>query len=75
MKCVICKQGVTDPGTTNVTLEKNGMILVVKNVPADICSNCGEAYVDEQTTRTILKIAEAAIKAGVQVEICSYKAA
>lgn len=75
MKCVICKEGSTEPGFTSVTLEREGMILIVKNVPAEICSNCGESYVGSQVTHEILKLANAALRAGVQLEVCSYKAA
>ncbi len=75
MKCVICKQGETQSGLTNVTIERRGMILIVKDVPAEVCSNCGESYVNENTTRSILKMAEDALKTGVQVEICPFKAA
>ena len=72
MKCVICKQGETNPGKTTVTLERNGMTLVFKGVPASVCSNCGEEYVDEKITSQLLKTAEEAAKAGVQVDIREY---
>jgi len=51
MKCVVCKHGETRPGSTTLTLERHGGTLVVKGVPARICDNCGEAYVEEETTR------------------------
>ncbi len=75
MNCVICKHGSTQPGTVTVTLERDTMTLVFKNVPAQVCDNCGEAYVDEATTAQLLKTAEAAVKAGVQVEIREFAAA
>ena len=75
MDCVICKQGSTEPGFTSITLEREGMILIIKRVPSEICSNCGESYVSSDVTREILKLANAALRAGVQVEICSFKAA
>ena len=75
MKCVICKDGTTHKGVTTVTLERNEMIFVIKQVPAEICSNCGEAYLDEKTTESIMKIAENAYQEGIQVEICQYKVA
>ncbi len=75
MKCVICKQGETRPGKATVTLERNGMTLVVKNVPARVCANCGEEYVDEKTTSRLLKEAEEAARSGVQVDIREYIAA
>ncbi len=75
MKCVICKQGTTAAGVVTVTLERGSMTLVFKNVPAQVCANCGEAYVDEATTAQLLDAAEAALKAGVQVEVREFVAA
>ncbi len=75
MNCVICKQRNTEPGFTSITLEREGMLLIVKMVPAEICSNCGESYVNSDVTRELLKLANTALRAGVQVEICSFKAA
>lgn len=75
MNCVVCKQGDTRPGTATVTLEREGMILIFRKVPADVCEVCGEEYVDEQTTARLLAEAEAAVQAGVQVDIREYVAA
>lgn len=75
MKCVICKHGETRPGNTTLTLERNNTTLVVKGIPAQICENCGEAYIDEGTTARLLRIAEEAAHAGVQVEVREYLAA
>lgn len=75
MKCVICKDGETQPGLATVTLEREGMTLVVKAVPAMVCGNCGEEYVDEATTARLLRIAEDAAKAGVQVDVREFVAA
>jgi YgiT-type zinc finger domain-containing protein len=75
MKCVICKVGQTQPGTTTVTLERGGMTLVFKGVPARVCANCGEAYVDEETTRQMLQAANDAARSGVQVDVRQYVAA
>jgi len=75
MKCIICKDGVTENGFTSVTLERDSMLFVIKQVPAQICTNCGEAYLDEKVTEVILKMAQKAFYDGIQLEICSYKAA
>ena len=50
MKCVVCKKGETKVGTATVTLEKDGTTLAFKGVPADVCRNCGEEYVDGKIT-------------------------
>lgn len=75
MRCVVCKQGEMRDGTATVTLERNGMILVFKNVPAEVCEVCGEEYVSEETTARLLAAAEEAAQAGVQVDIREYVAA
>jgi len=75
VKCVICKHGEAQPGKTTVTLERDGMTLVFKGVPADICSNCGEAYVGEKVSSQLLKAAEEAARSGVQVDVREYVAA
>ena len=75
MKCVICKNGETEPGTASILLERDKTTLVIKNVPAEVCLNCGEGYVDEDTTERTLQMAEEATKLGVQVDIRHYIAA
>lgn len=75
MKCVICKKGETKDGTTTVTLDKDGATLVFKGVPARVCGNCGEGYVDGQITARLLETAADAARSGIQVEIRQYSAA
>jgi hypothetical protein len=58
-----------------VTLERDGTTLVIKNVPADICANCGEEYVNAETTELLLKTAEEAVRSGVKVSVRDYVAA
>jgi YgiT-type zinc finger domain-containing protein len=71
MKCVICKQGETQPGTTTMTLERDATTVVFKT---EVCEICGEAYLDAATTRHLLHIVEEAARIGVQVDVRSYAA-
>ncbi|MEO8341275.1 MAG: type II toxin-antitoxin system MqsA family antitoxin [Nitrospirota bacterium] len=75
MTCVICKSGETQPGTATVTLEREGATIVIKGVPARVCKNCGEEYVEEAVTARLLKKADEAVQAGVQVDVRTYSAA
>jgi YgiT-type zinc finger domain-containing protein len=72
MKCFICNQAETVPGTTSVLLERAHLSLTVTNVPARICPNCSEAYADETVTANLLRQAEAMDKAGAKVDVCEY---
>lgn len=75
MKCMICKHGETKKGTTTVTLEKDNSTIVFKEVPAHICDNCGEKYVDGSVTKELLKKAREIVKNGVEVDIRKYEIA
>ena len=75
MKCVVCKKGETKPDKTTVTLDRDGSTVVFRGVPANVCTNCGEAYVDGAITAKLLDSAETAVRSGIQVEIRQYSAA
>jgi len=75
MKCMICKHGETKKGTTTVTLEKDSSTIVFKEVPAEVCDNCGEKYIDKSTTKELLSKARSIVKSGVEVDIRKYEIA
>ncbi|MHB8544641.1 MAG: type II toxin-antitoxin system MqsA family antitoxin [Leptospirales bacterium] len=74
MKCVICKQGETQPGNVTVTLEREDTVVIIKGVPAQVCQDCGEYYLEEAVTHKIHSQAEGAVKRHAEVEILRYAA-
>ncbi|MHB8160825.1 MAG: type II toxin-antitoxin system MqsA family antitoxin [Thermoleophilia bacterium] len=74
MKCVICKQGEAYPGEVTVTLQRGESTIILKNVPAEVCENCGEYYLSEDITEQVLSRAEEAVKSGAEVEILRFAA-
>ena len=75
MKCPICRTGTTYPGTATVTLERDGLTLVVRGVPAEVCDNCGEEFVSEGDAGRLLRDAEDAARHGVKVDVRDFIAA
>lgn len=75
MMYVICKQAETQPGKATVTLERDGLTLVIKSVPARVCPNCGEEYLEEAIATQLLQVAEEAAQSDVQVAVREYIAA
>ena len=75
MKCSICKKGETSPGTATVTLERGRLTLVVKAVPAEVCENCGEEYIDEKATAELLAKLESEARAGTEINVRHFQAA
>ena len=74
MKCPICRSGETQQGTATVTMEREGLTLVVRGVPARVCDNCGEEYVDEVETERLMTVAQEALRDGVRVDVREYLA-
>jgi YgiT-type zinc finger domain-containing protein len=75
MKCVICKLAETKTGVTTVTFERGDSVFVVKEVPAQICPNCGEDYVDEAVTAELLRSADELARTGAKVDVRLYRSA
>lgn len=74
MKCAICRNGHTADGLVTIVLDKEQTILVFKDVPAQVCENCGEEYLSAKTNKELLQLANDAIKRGISLELLKYAA-
>lgn len=57
MNCALCK-GDLKMGEVNHIVDLGNGIIIIKNVPAKICSQCGEYYVDTKTAMRLEDIVE-----------------
>jgi YgiT-type zinc finger domain-containing protein len=69
MKCTLCQVGATEKGKATVTLERDGAIVLIKDVPAEVCTNCGHYYLSEEITRLVMKKGNEAIASGAELEV------
>jgi YgiT-type zinc finger domain-containing protein len=74
MKCAICRNGYTFDGHITVVLERGESTLIFKNVPAEICENCGEEYLSADTNRLLLQKAMESVERGVSLELFRFAA-
>ena len=72
MICIICDEAETLPGQTSILLEREEHSFTFNNVPARICPKCGEAYVDESVTGSLLLEAERMAASGAKLEVLEY---
>lgn len=75
MKCSVCRHGELSEGVTSMTFERNNATIVVKRVPANVCENCGEAFVSEKAACHMRRVVDEEFRKGVDIEIVSYAAA
>lgn len=74
MNCVICKNGETRLGHVTVTLQRGECTVIIKEVPADVCQNCGEHYVSEEISAELQRRVEKAAGTGDEVTVLLYAA-
>ena len=55
MTCFMCK-GTMQEGFSTFTSDMGNCIVIIKNVPSHICSQCGEASFDDVTARRLEEI-------------------
>ena len=75
MKCSTCGVAELAEGHVTLTFERENTTIVVKDVPALVCPNCGEEHVSEEAATRALGAAERAAASGSEVEVLHYKAA
>jgi YgiT-type zinc finger domain-containing protein len=68
--CPLCG-GKKSAGYTTFTADITGSVVVVRNVKAEICSQCGEEWIDNKTAEHLEKIVQDARAKHSQVEVLS----
>ena len=71
MKCTICKTGEMHPGITTVTLQRDQSVVVIRDVPAEICENCGEYYLSAPIASRVYADATARRHVEVKIQRCA----
>ncbi len=75
MRCIVCKHGETEPGHVTISVERRGAVVVIRDVPADVCATCGEEYLSAAVMKELEAAVDQAQSAGVDVAVLHYKAA
>lgn len=57
MTCFYCK-GNVEPSTTTYMIDHCGCYIIIKNVPCERCTQCGEEYLDGTTLERIEEIVQ-----------------
>lgn len=63
--------GQVQPGTTTFSIDLQSGVVVVRNVPAHICQQCGEEWLDDEQSVKLEKIVARAREENFQLEMIS----
>ena len=72
MDCIMCKNGNTRAGIDTLTFEMKGHLIIIRDVPGEVCENCGHFYIDSEAAIEVQKKTKRAVAEGAEVEILKY---
>jgi len=72
VNCFICK-GELKEKKVNYMVDLENTIIIIKGVPAKVCSECKEQYFDDKTSENIEKIVNSLKDLSTEVTIINYK--
>jgi YgiT-type zinc finger domain-containing protein len=75
MKCTSCKTGEMKPGTTVIPYSQGEITILVKDVQAQVCDQCGAWYVDPDTLESVREIIQKETNSGHEVSVVTMKKA
>ena len=61
-------------GHTSMTLERQHTTIVVEQVPAEVCDNCGEAYLAADVVKALEDLLQHAVTGGLRYAVQDYAA-
>ncbi len=73
-RCPLCG-GNKEKGLITFTVDLGFGLLIVRGVPANICSQCGEKWIPSDVAERLEKIAEDVRKKKPELEIVSFEEA
>lgn len=74
MTCFMCK-GTTEYRLTNFIADLGNCIIIVKGVPSQVCTQCGEVSYSNDVAEQLQKIVNATKNAMTEIAVVNYTAA
>jgi YgiT-type zinc finger domain-containing protein len=69
--CPLCG-GKKQPGVTTFTADLGVGVVVIRHVPASVCSQCGADWIADETAKRIEETVETARAKQSQVEVIAF---
>ena len=71
--CMYCRNSELKAGTTTHVVNYNNCVIIIKNVPCEECTQCGEKYYSEETAERLEQLVEAAKKIMQEISVIDYR--
>lgn len=71
MKCFMCKGNLENKNTTFM-VELNNCIIIIKNVPTQVCKQCGEVSYSNEVAKQIEKLVSTVKDSITEITVINY---
>ena len=73
-KCTFCKGTLRD-GISTFTVDLGNCIVIIRNVPSQICTQCGETYYSTEVMQQLYYIAQSMQQSMTDIAVVNYRPA
>ena len=73
-KCTFCK-GTPRDGISTFTVDLGNCIVIIRNVPSQICTQCGETYYSTEVMQQLYNIAQSMQQSMTEIAVVNYRPA
>ncbi len=70
-KCPICS-GVKELSTVTFTVDLKTNLIVIRDTPATVCSQCGEEWISDEVAETIEAVVQEAKSKNRMIEVVNF---
>ena len=72
MRCTSCNTGRTRPERRTKAIDRGGRLVVVRDVPIDVCDACSDAYIEAPVAKRLDALVIRVLAAGGDVTFTRY---
>lgn len=72
MSCFMCK-GTLENKLTNYIADLGNCIIIVKDVPSQVCSQCGEVSYSDEVARQLERIVNSMRNQSMEIAVTHYR--
>lgn len=70
--CPLCRGGIKKPDVTTFTVELGFGVIVIRNVPALVCDQCGSDWIEDDIAEKLEVMIDSARKKHPVVEVANW---
>lgn len=71
MNCVMCK-GTLENKNTTFMIELDNCIIIIKNVPSQVCRQCGEVTYSDEVAKQLEKLVNTVRNTITEITVINY---